>query len=366
MSYVGGDFEHDLFVSYSHGGDGDGHGLLQPWSLAFVAELQKELRTEGRFRRDLKVFIDASHRPGEGVDPLAGLTPQLEAQIAGAAILVVLMSPDYLESTWCARERDWWCGAQSGRGLPTDRRIAVVRILPTTEKWPPALCDPQGEPLVGFPFHGDVRGVTRPLGWIDLPGPFGREFREALLAVVGSLFTGLDGMKERVAALCKARDEAHKLQQSGGQAVYLHGRKVQQERWEQVALALADGGYSVLPGEPDPVAPDAQAWQELRARRVETLADCDALLLLGAGDGRLLDSDLIAVGRHDRQSARARSQRPLPCGVFDTVGVPIATPIRKATARNIQADWLDATQDKWVPCVHDWLAEKGAEAERRL
>lgn len=368
MSYIGSPFDHDLFISYSHGVSSRTGPLLQPWSAEFVQALDNEMRMSPRLTEDLAVFLDASYRPGDGIDPMAGLTPQLQEQIERSGILVVLMSPHYLKSDWCARERNWWSEAQTRLGWPTDKRIAVVHILPTTEKWPASLCDPQGEPLLGFRLHDEPGpGIDpRPVGWFEVQGGDKPKFGETLRRIVGSLSIKLDELKSRAESLRQARSDADKLQGAGGQALYLHGRKTQQAKWEQVALELAAGGYSVLPGEPDPEVDDPQARMELRARRVEVLADCDALLLLGAGDGRLLDSDLLTVGRHDRQSARARSNRPLPCGVFDTVGASIATPVRRATARNIQADWLDATQNPLVPRISQWLTEKGAEAEQRL
>ena len=365
MAYVGGPFHHDLFISYSHGDDGRGNGLLQPWSVAFADELERELRVDRRFRQSLSVFLDAQFRPGQGVDPMAGLTPQLEAQISGAAILVILMSPDYLASTWCSRERDWWAGRQGELGIPTDERVAVVRIWPTTDPWPPLLCDPQGEPLVGFAFFDDESGAVRPLGWTDQTGAFGPPFKKALLGIAGRLGTKLDGMRTRVEALRQAQEAAAKLQEAQGQSIYLHGRADPSERWERAALALADSGYAVFPGDPDPPASDPETLLTLRERRVEALGDCDALLLLPNEDGRALDADLVTVGRHDRESARARSRRSLlPCGVLDTVGLPVATDVRRRTAKNLKTDWLDGTREPWTDDVRTWLAAKGAEAER--
>lgn len=366
MAYVGRPFEHDLFISYSHGDDGKGHGILQPWSSAFAAELERELRADRRFRQTLDVFLDSSLRPGQGVDPMAGLTPQLQAQIGAAALLVVLMSPDYLASAWCSREREWWCARQAELGLPADERIAVVRIWPTTERWPAELCDPQGEQLVGFAFHDDSAGAPRPLGWTDRAGDLGRDFKVALVGIAGRVSSRLEILKERAEALLKAYSEATKLQQQGGQSIYLHGRTNQHETWERAAIKLAEKGYAVLPGEPDPMITDPQALLELRERRVDALGSCDALLLLGTDDGRALDVDMVAVGRHDRHSARARSKRLLPCGVLDTVGEPIATAVRKATARNLQAEWLDGTCEPWIPRVQQWLVSKGVEAEGQL
>jgi hypothetical protein len=364
MSYVGAPFAHDLFVSYSHGDDGSGGAYLQPWSAAFARELERELRADRKFRATLSLFLDEDHRPGRGVDPMAPLTEQLRSQIGAAALLLVLMSPDYLASTWCADERDWWLARQSELGLPADERIAAVRIWPTEEAWPAALSDSRGEPLVGFAFHSAEAGVPpRPLGWTDLPGPFGTEFRKALLDLVGRLYPKLEAMKARAGELRRAREEAARLTQDGGQLLYLHGRAEHAEAWEKAGLALTDSGFAVVPGEPDRVENNPVKLQALREQRVEMLGGCDALLLLGTGDGRAVDADLVVIGKHDRQSARARSHRLLPCGLLDTVGAALGTAVRRATARIVQADWIDGTPPDWTPNVRRWLADKGLRAE---
>ncbi len=368
MAYVGPPFAHDIFVSYSHGDDGSGQSFLQPWSAAFARELERELRADRRFRQQLKIFLDENQRPGQGIDPMAPLSDQLRKDIGAAAILLVLMSPDYLASQWCAEERDWWCARQRELGLAADERIAVVRVWPTEdEPWPPSLSDSRGHPLVGFPFSAPVAdtGLHRPLGWSDYPGPFTTEFRKALLTIVGWLSPKLTALRAALESRLRAEEELAKLAGDGGQTIYLHGRADHGEAWEQAGLALTGQGYAVVPGEPDPVASDPKTLQEVRERRVEALCGCDALLLLGTADGRALDADLVVVGKHDRQSARARSNRLLPCGLLDTVGAPVATPVRRATARIVQADWLDGTQSPWTPEVQRWLTAKGQQAGGR-
>jgi hypothetical protein len=106
------------------------------------------------------------------------------------------------------------------------------------------------------------------------------------------------------------------------------------------------------------VEQDVKKLQTIRERRVEALSACDALLLVATDDTRALDTDLVVVGKHDRQSARARSNHLLPCGVLNTVGGALTTPVRRATARIVQADWIDST-DRWTPAVQQWLKEKG-------
>jgi hypothetical protein len=362
VSYVGSPFAHDLFVSYSHGDDGNGQAFLQRWSGAFAMELDRELRAERKFRQELRIFLDKDHRPDHGVDPMAPLTEQLQCEIGVSALLLVLMSPDYLASKWCADERDWWCARQTELGLPADGRIAIVRIWPTEETWPTAFIDSRGNQLVGFPFHAQDEIPARPLGWTDPEGAFGSRFKKALLEIVGSLYRNLDSLKARLDERRRAETEAARLAHDGGQSIYLHGRAVHEQAWERAGMALTDSGFAVVPGEPDPVEHDPKKLQEVRERRVEALTDCDALLLLGTEDGRALDADLVVVGRNDRQSARARSSRLLPCGLLDTVGEPIATSVRRATARNVQVDWLDGTREPWIPEVQRWLLDKSAQA----
>jgi hypothetical protein len=362
MAYVGPSFVHDLFVSYSHGDDGRGRPFLRPWSVAFANELENELRADRKFRKELRLFLDEDHRPGHGIDPMAPLTEQLRKEISASAVLVVLMSDDYLTSAWCTEERDWWCTRQTELGLPTEERIAVVRIWPTNEPWPAALTDSRGHPLVGFRFYNPEDAAPRPLGWLDMPGPFGSATRKALIDIVGWLSTKLADLKARLEERYRAEAEAAKLAQDRGQSIYLHGRVDQAQAWERTGIALTDDGFVVLPGEPDPVEHDPIKRQTIRERRVETLSACDALLLLGTDDSRALDADLLVVGKHDRQSARALSQRLLPCALLDTVGAPIASTVRQASARNIQVDWLDATLDPWTPAVQRWLVEKSTQA----
>jgi TIR domain-containing protein len=358
VAHVGLPFSYDLFVTYSHGDDGSGNGFLQPWSAAFAKELERELRADRKFRQTLRVFLDQDLRPGRGIDPMAPLTEQLHDSIGSSAMLVVLMSPDYLASKWCTDERDWWFERQASLDLPTVDRVAVVKIWPTDVSWPPALTDSRGEPMPGFAFYSDAAGPPRPLGWEELPGPFGRDFHKALLGIVGRLYRELDGLQSRLLERERSKADAAKLAQEGGQSLYLHGRADRIEMWERAALELADNGFVVVPGEPDPVEQDVKKLQAIRERRVEALSDCDALLLMATDDTRALDADLVVVGKHDRQSARARTNRLLPCGLLNTVGTALATPVRTATTRIVQADWIDGTQRPWTPAIRQWLGDK--------
>ena len=65
-------------------------------------------------------------------------------------------------------------------------------------------------------------------------------------------------------------------------------------------------------------------------------------------------------GRQDRHSARARTDRLLPCGVLDTGGACIATPRRKTMARALGIDWIDTAHEVWPDQGQSWLIEASA------
>lgn len=365
MSYVGGPFTHDVFVTYSHGDAvGDDDSLLKQWSQAFAAELANEIRTLPGVGRELSLFLDQSHRAGQALDPLEPLSQQLQGAIGASAIVTVLLSPHYLASRWCTSEREWWREAQAAHKIPPAGRVALARIWPLagTDAWPELFVDAHGEPLPGFWFFDRALEPARcrPYEWPAANKTSGGPFRRTLVELAGFVYGKLEALRKRLEQVKRAEQDAAKLAGSEP-VVYLHGRADQAASWAQTNDELSKSGFTVLPTEPDTVARSPEHAQQVRNQRVETLADCDALLLLGSGDGRAVDADLLAVGRHERQLARARWNRLLPCALLDTVGEAIATDRRRIAARKLQVDWIDRRAEPWVPSVQSWLKQKSRE-----
>jgi hypothetical protein len=358
MSYVGGPFKHDIFVSYSHGEpDSQGESKLEVWSQQFAAELETELKAHDALRDKLSIYID------KRLDRLSGLTDQLQQEVSASAMLAVLLTPSYLRSSWCAKERDWWLAAQKSAPvqLAHDGRVALVRALPVKggeSAWPEVLADSHGVPLPGFHFYKDAPGkLSEPFANLpaDLEGA--SPFRAALGTLVGALRLRLNELKTRVDERERIAAEAARLI-GMGQTVYLHGRSDHAKVWEQAHESLSESGFVVVPGEPESLVRAPAELQELRKERVKVMSGCDALLLVGSENGLAMDADMIVVGRQDRESAKAISNRLLPCALLDTIGPAVATRQRLNMARNLKVDWIDSTRE-WTSGLQAWLGQKG-------
>src|SRR5262249_46994882 len=133
----------------------------------------------------------------EQIDPTIHLSEELRAKVMQAGILMIVMSPRYLFSTWCQDELEWFRQQVEDRSRDQGR-LFVVRALPTDEgRWPNFLRDERGHPLVGFCFHGAQDPL--PFGWRG-----SRANNEAYVKQLGHLRTAL---MKRLREL-RARSEA--------------------------------------------------------------------------------------------------------------------------------------------------------------
>ena len=125
-------YEHDIFVSYAHGDQ------LGAWSIALQEDLRKALNLILQSKLNgtsVNVWIDQALRKN------VPLSDQLQGRVKGSALLVIVMSPFYLGSTWCGLEVAWFSAAARSRIAP-DRRIFVIHALPTDRSsWPPTLVE---------------------------------------------------------------------------------------------------------------------------------------------------------------------------------------------------------------------------------
>jgi hypothetical protein len=153
MTYVPG-YNHDVFVSYAHLDD-QGEG-------AWVTNLVRHLDTEVRQRlgtQDLRLWIDHE------LDGNRPLTAEIMQAIHRSATILLIVSPSYVASEWCARERNAFLGF--ARDCVLEGRIFIVRCRDID----PQILPPEFRDLIGFKFwtrDTDAGGATRPLGLTDL------------------------------------------------------------------------------------------------------------------------------------------------------------------------------------------------------
>jgi hypothetical protein len=360
MSYIGGTFEHDIFVSYSHGDvDGSGSSLLKQWSHGLVHQLEKELKAFPDIGPHINVFLDQHHRPDQGLDPNSHLTEALKSKISTSGILTVIMCPHYLGSDWCRREREWWFATTKSHGFDPVNRLAVARVWPAEDKdWPIELCDAEGVSLVGNYFFNKelAADYPQPYGWPKVDDTTVGEFRNALLDLVTTLRRTLIRTKTRISERKKQDELKARLSAENGQLIYLHARQEHEAEWSRAVARLSDAGFSVFPLAPEHSGMDIKTAEKVRIDRVKTMTGCDAILILGVDHSSSLSSDIATIGRLDRQQAIARSLRPLPCGVLDTLGLARTRPTWPKQIGQLGIDWLDVTDKNPAILIRNWLS----------
>jgi hypothetical protein len=178
MSYVPG-FRYDLFVSYASEDNVDG------WVEKFETQLTGELsRLLGRPFSSKAVFLDKSRlRVGQAYPE------ELDESARDSAFLVVLLSPSYATSDWCARERHMFQD-RLPQGATLAECVAAVRVRPI-EGLPASLSDAQRIDFVVPGFHEPWPAASGK--WIEGVNRLAAEMKDALQALrrrAGAVFVG--------------------------------------------------------------------------------------------------------------------------------------------------------------------------------
>lgn len=151
MAVVPG-FEYDMFVSYAHLDNEPAEGRKTGWVKTLVNELGREVRVRlgrGEFNFWMDYQIDENHP----------LTDEIVNAVQKSATLLVVMSPIYLNSDWCQRERGHFLQALSGRAKRGDVFV-VEKLRIDYEQYPPEFEDPKG---FRFWIADPMTNIARPL-----------------------------------------------------------------------------------------------------------------------------------------------------------------------------------------------------------
>lgn len=151
MSIASG-FAHDLFISYAHADDTPSSGRTAGFVSQFVTDLMAEV--ERKLGGALDIWWDQQDLAGN-----MPVSPEIVEAASQAAGIVVLVSPAYLRSEWCRRERSTFLQALRARARTGAVFIVSIENL-AREKLPEEFQD-----LVGYQFWKplDDGRTTRPL-----------------------------------------------------------------------------------------------------------------------------------------------------------------------------------------------------------
>lgn len=357
MTVLGDQFQHHVFMTYSHGAVGEEPAPLKQWSEGFCRELTREFNTDGGPER-LKVFRDQDNRRDRSLDKHEPLDEALERHIEKSALFLVLMSPQYLKSSWCGRERDHWLKCAENQRLPAHARTLIAQVIETKDTWPEAFTlGGEGRVNTGRDFI-NPGNPTRPREWPLPKNESGGAFRDELVGLAGDIRFKLDDLAELMAEQARAEADRAKLADlAEPKKIYLHARKDHETAWSQVTKVLGKQGFYMTALSPDPAYSDTKRQEKAKQQRVEDMIESDALLLLGSDDPRTLDKDLRSIGLFDRKEARDKSNKRLPCAVIDTANLDGAFEIVRSNAKTLRIDWLSGTPSE-LPDIHGWLKKK--------
>ncbi len=317
MAFLAGEFLHDVFVSYSHG---DPHGErdtpLKYWTGEFIRALGATIRSTDPELRGLDIWFDAHF------DPTRHLTDELRRRVKSSGILMVIMTPAYLESGWCRDELAWFEEQVADRKREAGRIFVIHALATDRAKWPAFLQDDLGNALVGFPFYDPQ--TEKPFGWgaEDIIRS-GKEFNNPLWTLKTALTRRLRELRDAGRTEAPAVAPASVHRSGAAKRIYLLLRPEPEylKLREQVGEDLKKDGLWPIPVNPPAAAGGGMTdWITERKRRLRDAKHCAALGLVRAGDDESFALDLYRVGVEERDMIEEEQGAKPPCAVFDGAG----------------------------------------------
>lgn len=268
-------FKHDVFVSYARLDNEpaiEAGGRLWGWVDLLVDKLARELK-QRLGTRSVDFWMD--HHQIDGNRPL---TPEIMTAIQQSGTLLVVMSPGYVNSEWCQRERHAFLT------LVKDRVAQGSVFMVRARKVESTLLPDEFSDLLGFPFSTDDPevGAERPLG---IPDPNEKAFVQKIFNLSHQLSEQLNRLRSPSATPKPSR--ANRSTSKPKVNVYVASSTEDlEEREDELKAYLDQAGYAVLPAVRYPQA----KLVEFEAAMLRDLAQCSAFVqLLSASRGRELD-----------------------------------------------------------------------------
>ncbi len=353
MSFLKNLFVHDVFVSYAHADvDNEGTSDIKDWCQDFANNIRSKLKMFPDFK-DISFYLDESERQGERLSATSEISSTLEEAASKSALLLAMMSPWYLKSEWCKKERTWWQIGANNETMEWCRnfdRTFIAQVMETDDSnWPDIFKDIKGISKKGFLLFDKLKPEFKrfPLGMIGTDEDKSA-YNSSLVDIVGEIASTLDEIKKHLECE-RMKQDSNKLLEADGQVIYLHSRPELTDQFKIASKNLSSAGYIICPEQPTPLSNDGR----LDDNQKDDLASSDAVMILGV-DNRL-GHDIITVGRNNRQLVKSISKKRLPCAVFDVIGKRNHHVSRIDNARNLKIAWIDTTETNWKNQIRNWL-----------
>jgi hypothetical protein len=196
------------------------------------ARAAEEIQTSLQMPGGVEIFRDPD------LDRSGRFATQLGSGASSAGVLLVVLTPNDLQSEWCEKERKWFIDTITKDGRQDD--IFIARTFPVErDKWPAEL-QPSGIPFTR-------RTARKPpnrncAGWTTTTQS---QFQDSVIDLAGDIAQRLRGLKQRNDALRAVRAGYGPLDK---QAVYLYARPEHALQRSTIRAALSPC-FTVLPSD---------------------------------------------------------------------------------------------------------------------
>ncbi len=232
-------YEHDVFVSYASVDNHPPVGVENGWVTYLVMELKRVLAEELGGSDEVSIWMDPQLAANDAI------TPTLLEAVGHSATILAILSTGYLESEWCARERNEFL-ARMGKLAEQGGRVFLVEK--TAIEWdekPPEIRDIKGK---AFWCREQERARVHTLG-SPCPRPLEEpEYYRQVSDLARDLANQLQAMKDRHPG------ETSGAPANGRQVVLADVTDDLVDRREEVRRYLQQHGVPVVdkfyPGEP--------------------------------------------------------------------------------------------------------------------
>jgi hypothetical protein len=238
LAYLSSDaYDYDIFVSYAHVDDMPLPGATQGWVTTFSTCIKMKLAQKLGRNDAYALWMDHELRGGQPI------TPHILETVRRSAILLVVLSPGYIASSWCRRELETF---HSLIAEGQARHVFVVELDPIDKaELPSALADLKRS---RFWVEDQNSGSPRTVG---TPVP-DREYYSAIDDFIREVVTDLKQLK-RVEPL----SERTLIQPANGTVFLAEVTDDLEEQRNSVKRYLEQAGIGVVPKNPCSLEPKA-------------------------------------------------------------------------------------------------------------